>query len=186
VKLVKRGVAQLQKFTDRPWFEWLVGFLAGIDTWVLVIPTDGLLISSVLLNPKKWFRLYVLASLGSTLGLLSFAYVVSHWGLPWISENWPLLVRSSLWAWTESLFVTYGLWVLLGVAATPLIVQPTLALAVVSHHSLSNIMLVVLAGRLLKYFVMSWVARWAPASLSRLWGVGGELKEVGIEPKKSL
>jgi membrane protein YqaA with SNARE-associated domain len=169
---------RIQDFINRPWYEWLLGFLAGLDHFIVVVPTDGLLISSALLAPKKWVRLAVLVSLGSTLGAMLLGAIVKTYGSPWLESHFPELLNSQAWQLSTDLFSQYGLYFLFAVAATPIVSQPVVILTALSDKTLINLFFVMLAGRLLKYFIMAATARWAPQKLSKLWGVQAELKEV--------
>lgn len=155
-----------------------MAFLAGLDNFVIVVPTDGLLISSTLLAPRKWFRFWLLTAVGSSLGALGVAALIQVFGFVVIQNFFPSLVTSSAWIWTESFFHQYGLWLLLFVAATPLVQHPAIILSVLAKHPLGQIFLVIFLGRLFKYFVMTWAARYAPAKLSKLWGVQDEIQQV--------
>jgi hypothetical protein len=115
------------------------------------------------------------------MGAATVILAISSWGLPWLQTQWPDLVSSSAWIWTEQLFATYGLWLLFGIAAVPLMLHPALALAVAAHHSNFAIIGVVLLGRVFKYSLMATLARWAPRALSFLWGIKDELKDVGVD-----
>lgn len=181
MKFVKKTISNLQKYTDRVWYEWLLGFVAGIDYFIIFVPTDGLLISSTLLTPKKWIRFAILTAIGSTLGALGLSLLVLHWGLPWITEHFPEFVQSNIWMWTANLFDVYGLWVLFIIGVSPLISQPALILATLAHHSLQTIFWIFFTARMIKYFIIAAVSRWAPHYLRRLWGVQSELKQVGLK-----
>lgn len=146
-----------------------------------MIPIDGLLISSVLLAPRRAPAFFVLTTLGSVIGVWSFGFAFTQWGLPWLQGQWPELLSSSVWVWTEGLFQNYGLWLLLAVASAPILIHPVVVFSLAGQHSLQLVLGVVLAGRLIKYGVMVWVALKAPGSISRLWGLKHELEEVGID-----
>src|SRR4051812_40346336 len=77
---------RMERFTDRSWYPALVAALAALDLFVLVIPTDGLLISAVL-SPKrraKWVSAAIWVSLGSTVGAVLLASLVQGVGDPFL------------------------------------------------------------------------------------------------------
>lgn len=173
---------RLQAYVERPWYEPVLSLLALIDTFVVVIPTDGILVSSTLLCGQKWWRLALWTTVGSSLGGLALAFVVQDFGLPILNQFFGDLTHSAGWIWTEKLFEAHGLWVLFLVAATPVMQQPALILAVMAHHSLSQIFVIMIAGRLIKYLLIAYIARYTPALLERIWGFRRELHEMDDSP----
>lgn len=171
----------LETFTDKPWYPFLIGFLALIDTFVIVIPTDGILISSTMLKPKRWLLYAVTITVGSSLGALLFAYVLEIHGLPWILNLYPDLTTGHMWLWMETFFNQYGLIIIFLIAAAPVIQNPSIILACMAGISLTHIFVVIFAGRFLKYLVMGYISSHAPRLLGRLWGLKDELDEVGIK-----
>lgn len=179
-KNIEAAVQNLQRFTDRFWYPPLIGFLALIDNFIIIIPTDGILISSAMLKPKSWLYLSICISIGSTLGALMFFYIVETHGLPFILDIYPSLNQGAMWQWSESFFQQYGLLLVFFVAATPLMQQPAIILASLAHTPFLHVLAVVFAGRTIKYLVMSYISSHSPRLLSKLWGVKGELDEIGI------
>lgn len=180
---IRRQVLRMEAFSDRPWYPFLIGFLAGVDNLVIVVPTDGILISSILLQPRRWVRMSFAIMLGSSLGALVLAWLIQTHGLPLIENYYPSLLQTSSWVWTEYLFDNYGLLVLFAVAATPVMQHPAIVLTALSGTGLGSIFLVVIAGRTLKYAFLGYVSAKTPALLGRLWGVRKELEEVGVEAR---
>jgi len=181
---VLRSVRNLQKFIDRVWYSPLVGLLAFLDNFIVIVPTDGILISSSMLRPRKWFGLAFAISLGSTLGALILAALVESHGLPWILEFYPNLNNSQTWVITEEFFHRFGLLLVFGVAMTPLMQQPSVILAGLANTPLMELAVVVFVGRFIKFLIMAYAGSHAPRLLSRMWGVQGELKDVGVSVPK--
>lgn len=168
----------VQHYSDRPWYPLFIAVLAGIDNWIFVVPTDGLVISGVMLAPKRWLQFATIVPLLSTIGGITFAAFVAYEGLPYLQSHWPELLQSAYWKWTETFFYEYGLLIVFLIATSPFTQQPALIIAAFAHTPYSHLFVTVLAGRLIKYLFLAWVAAKAPAVLSRLWGIKGELKEV--------
>lgn len=164
---------------DRWWYPPLLGFLAAVDFFVIIIPTDGLIISSTLITPKKWFSLAVLTAVGSTLGAIAFAGFVQVEGLPWVLKYYPHLQEMEMWVWTQGFFAKYGLYLLFLIAASPIIQHPIVILTALTDTPLSKIFLIILSGRLLKFLVMTYISSHAPRLINKMWGVTDEVKEVG-------
>lgn len=172
----------LQHFSDRPWYPLLVGVLAGLDNWILVVPTDGLVISGTLLSPRRWIQFAVVTAILSSLGALSFAYFITLKGYPFVEAQWPTLLQSQIWILTEDFFHRYGVVVVLLVAMSPLVQQPAVIIAALAKTPYLELGLALLIGRLLKYFFICFLAAKAPQALSKLWGLRKELETVPHPP----
>lgn len=174
----------LQRSADRFWFAPLIGFLAAIDNFVIVIPNEGILISSSMVIPKRWFVFALSVAIGSTLGALALVALVELQGLPFILKIFPGINETSLWAMMLKFFERYGLFFIFVVAITPIAQQPSIILASLANTPLFKLAVVVFLGRSIKFFILAYAATHAPRYLSKIWGVEKELKEVGIELKK--
>lgn len=174
-------VARLQKFADRIWYAPLIGLLAALDNLVIVIPNDGILISSSMLAPRRWFLFALSVAIGSALGALVLAALVEIQGLPWILQIFPGLSETSTWAWTSEFFSKYGLLVVFGVALTPSFQQPAVILASLANTPLLELTVVIFVGRFIKFLIMAYIGSHSPHLLKKLWGVKGELKDVGVK-----
>jgi membrane protein YqaA with SNARE-associated domain len=181
----KKSLQVLQSFADRLWYAPLIGFLAGLDAIILIVPTDGLLISSCILKPQRWFGFAVAVAVGSTVGGLVLAGLIEMQGLPWILNLYPGLDQSWAWKMTDDFFKLYGLWVLFAVSVAPLPQQPAIVLASLSTVSLPEMTIVLFVGRFFKFIFMAYLGAKAPQLLSKVWGLKGELDEVGIKIKKA-
>lgn len=179
-KKIERSVQFLQKFTDRLWYPPLIGFLALIDSFIIIVPTDGLLISSAMLKPRKWFYLAFCISLGSTIGAMIFFHLLEQHGLPWVLEYYPGINQGTMWLWSEAFFAKYGLLLVFLVAASPVMQQPALILASAAHSPFIPMLVAVFTGRILKNLIMSYISSHSPKLISKMWGVQGELDEIGI------
>lgn len=165
---------------DSPWYPVLLFISAFADVWLIVIPTDGLIIASTLAKPKRWKSFALFFTLGSSLGALALAYFVNQHGLPWIQEIFPEFVKSSFWTTTESWVDAIGLWAVFLIAGTPLSQQPAVILAALSHHTVFSIFVVVLLGRALKYALMGFLCAHAPEHLeplAKMMGFKSEMKK---------
>lgn len=182
---IQQAVRGLQRFTHRIWYPPFIGLLAALDNLVLVIPNDGILISSAMLYPKRWFAFALSVAIGSTVGALVLAHLVDSHGLPWILEFFPGLTEGKTWQLTESFFKQYGLLLVFVVAVTPFVQQPAVILATLSGTPAYELALVIFSGRFIKFLIMAYAGGYAPQLLSKMWGVGGELKEVGLPIEKT-
>jgi membrane protein YqaA with SNARE-associated domain len=180
-ELTQRSVSRLQKFVDRVWYPQLIGLLAALDNLILVIPNDGILISSSMLAPRRWFAFALNIAIGSTVGAILLAAIVELKGLPWILELYPGINSTEMWSWTERFFLDYGLAVVFVVAISPLVQQPAIVLAAMANTPLISLAVTVFVGRFLKFLLMAYVGSHAPNMLKRMWGLRDELQDAGVK-----
>jgi membrane protein YqaA with SNARE-associated domain len=182
-KKISNLIKLLQRYTDRLWYPPLVGLLAALDNVLVVIPNDGILISSSMLTPKRWFFLALCVAIGSTVGAVALAALVEYQGLPWILDLYPGINETKSWAWSMEFFDRYGLLLVFVVAVTPFVQQPAVILASLANTPLLELAAVIFAGRFIKFLIMAYVGSHTPRLLTKMWGLKGELKEVGVEVK---
>lgn len=180
---VQRSILSLQRFANRIWYPPFIGALAALDNFIIVIPNDGILISSSMLTPKRWIFLALCVAIGSALGALSLAWAVELYGLPWISERFPGIVGTDYWGTTERFFLEYGLILVFFVAVTPLMQQPVVILAALANTPLMELGAIMFLGRLIKFLLMAYLGSHAPGYLKKMWGLKGELEEAGVKIK---
>lgn len=157
-----------------------MGFLAGIDHYILVFPVDAMIVSAVLIHPRKWISLSVCFALGSAVGALSIAYFTTVFGPHFIESYFPNVIQSSYWAWTQSFFTSHGLWLILLAAAAPVPQQPAMIVAALAAVPLWKIAALLSLGRFFKFFLIGYLAASAPAKLRKLWPLKRELEEFDV------
>lgn len=178
---LKKWMTALQRYASRWWYPPLVALLAFADLFLLIIPTDGLIVSAVVLAPRRWFYTALITAVGSSLGSFALAAVLQAKGLPFLLQISPGLDHSTAWLWTQKLMQRWGDWAVFLIALSPSPQHPAIALAAVAGMALDRVLLMVFAGRALKYLFVAWLASHAPGMLGKLWGIQFELKEVGLE-----
>jgi membrane protein YqaA with SNARE-associated domain len=174
-------VQRLEKFAGRSWYPALIGFLAALDCFVIVIPNDGILIASSMLIPRRWALYGFSISVGSTIGALALSFLVKTMGLPWILEFYPTINQNEIWFMTEKFFQEYGLIVVFAVGASPFMQQPVIILAGLANISLTSLTLMFFAGRFLKFMLLAYLGSHSPKLLKRIWGMKDELKDAGVK-----
>ena len=172
---LRNWLLRLEKHADRPWYIPTIALLAGLDLFVVIIPTDGLLVTSALLLPKKWMRLACFVSLGSALGALCLTVAIQYWGHDFLEHLGVGALGSDSWTYWSEVLHRFGWLALVGLAAGPLPLQPGTVVAAVGNVPPSEVFTFILLGRLMKYLLLSWVATHAPNLLSRFWGLKSEV-----------
>lgn len=180
-KRVEAWVRKLQKYADRWWYAPLIGLIAFLDYFIIIIPTDGLLVSATMLAPKRWWLLALLMAIGSSLGAWTLAAILQVHGLPFLLELSPGVDQSALWRWSDRLMDGWGGWAVFLIGASPLMQHPVVALAVLAGMPLEALFAYMFGGRLLKFLVLAWISTHAPRLLRKLWGIQDELKETGVK-----
>lgn len=184
-KRIRAYVQFLQRYADRIWYAPLIGLLAALDNLVIVIPNDGILISSSMLVPRRWFTLALSVAIGSTVGALVLAALVELQGLPWILNFYPGVLESKTWVWSIEFFEKYGLFLVFAVAVTPFMQQPAVILASLAKTPLLHLAVVIFVGRFIKFLIMAYIGSHAPRLLKKLWGLKGDLQDAGVDTSSS-
>ena len=172
---------KLEQYADRFWYPPLLALLAALDTLIIVIPNDGLLIARSMLIPKRWAIFAISVSIGSTIGAIILSAIVEFQGLPWILDFYPGVDQTALWLQTAEFFGKYGLLVVFAISATPLSQQPIIILAALANTPFAQLAAALFAGRFLKFMVMAYLGSHSPRLLKKLWGIKDELKDAGIK-----
>ena len=180
---IRKYIKVLQKYADRIWYPPLIGMLAALDNFLIIIPNDGILISSSMLTPRRWFSLALNVAIGSTLGAIILATFVETRGLEWILEMYPRINETKSWVWTENFFERYGMLLVFIVAITPLMQQPVIILASLAGTPLFLLAAIVFSGRFIKFLLMAYIGSHAPRFLNKMWGLKGELNDAGVDTK---
>lgn len=161
-------IKHLQAFVDRWWYFPLLGLLAGLDLFILVVPTDALLVSSVMLRPKKWIGAFIWVGLGSAMGALALSGAI-QWDPDLVMRRlFPNAFNTDLWRWMDAFFDRHGHIALCLIAASPLVQFPAIILAALSGMPLTEIFFVSLLGRWAKSAAFSYGASHAPKLLLKL------------------
>jgi membrane protein YqaA with SNARE-associated domain len=171
---ILRWIGKLERFVDRWWYAPLMAALVAADLFVAVIPSDALVISSVMLRPKRWVRFFVSAGTGSAIGAAMLALLVKTHGSWMIAHLFPHALESPSWVSMDRFLVSYGPYAIFLVAVGPLPQQPAVVLAALAHMNVAEIAGSVLVGRLVKYGFFAWSATHAPRLMARLTGVRRE------------
>ena len=174
-KKFNQWLLRLQQFVDRPWYIPFIALLAGLDLFIMIVPTDWLLISAVMLRPKRWISCFIWVTLGSVVGAVALGYVMQLPSNPISAYVAEKATSMSAWKGTAGFMERNGTWTLGLVALSPLPQQPAVMIAALTGMQLTWIAVAVLIGRATKYSVFSWLASHAPRLLNRIGSVRREM-----------
>jgi membrane protein YqaA with SNARE-associated domain len=148
-------VEKVGKFSDRPWFLPFLGFLAGADHFISVVPVDALLMSSILLRPKRWPLAALCFMIGSSAGAILLGYVVSIYGDSIVQTLFGNLESKDYWIQSKEWAERYGVWTVFGLAIGPFPVFPGVVLLMLAKQSLFKVSVAIVTARTIKYTVLS-------------------------------
>lgn len=180
-EMIRRYVTKLEKFADRVWYAPLIGLLAALDSVIIVIPNDGILVASSMLIPKRWALFAISVAIGSTIGAVMLSFIVEAQGLPWILEYYPGIDDSKIWNICEKFFDEYGLLVVFAIGASPLMQQPVIILAGLADTPIIPLAGSLFLGRIIKFMIMAYLGSHSPKLLKKFWGLKDELDDAGVK-----
>lgn len=180
-RIIKVQIKKLQKYAGRSWYVPLIGLLSALDNIVVIIPNDGILVSSSMLKPKRWHVFATSMAIGNTLGAIFLAALVEMHGLPWILNYFPGLDQTQMWSWSMQFLTQYGLLFVFIIGITPLMQQPAIILASLANTPLLPLTAVIFVSRILKFFVMAYVGSHSPKFLNKIWGIKKELEDADVK-----
>jgi membrane protein YqaA with SNARE-associated domain len=181
MKKVLRHLQGLQKFIHRWWYGPLFFFFCGIDHYIVFIPVLGMLVSTVLLSPKKWLPLSLWGGIGSGLGGWSVGWVARTFGFSLIQEHFPDLMKSGVWIWAENFFSHHGVWVVFISGVSPITQQPALIISSLAGAPLWEIGVVFLVAKVIKFTLVGYLASHAPQYLGSFRSVQHEMENLNVE-----
>lgn len=178
---ISKLIRSIQGGIDRFSFFFILIILAVVDTFILVIPVDGVLISSSYLRPRRWLRFSFAVALGATIGAILLGFLVQFMGLSGLFRIFPEFESAGSWDWMVAFLSASGLSFVFLFAISPLPLQPAVIAAVLMGIQPERMIFVIFAGRLLKSLLIGFVASHAPYWINRLWGLGHEMTSVGLK-----
>lgn len=129
-------------------------------------PTNAVLVTAVLPRPARWRRLGVAFALGDAVGACVLAALIGFVGDPaiaWIRDS----EGAALWDRIAGYVDAYGLLVLCALALTPLPTRIATAVLALTGTAPLVIGALVLAGRLVAYPAVAYLAARSPGWLLR-------------------
>lgn len=182
MKTLLERLLRLERFVCRWWYGPLLFFAAGIDHYVIFIPTIGLMVSSVFLAPRRWLSIGLWTATGSWFGVMVLGWLAQHFGLSVIEQHYPDLLKTPFWSLTHRFFADFGAWVVFAAGLTPVPQQPPVVIAAIAGTPLFQIGAMLLVATCLKFGFLSYLASHAPQKLNRFTEVRHELDKLHIEP----
>ena len=166
-RLLKRVRQLLWQTSHGVAFLPLVAALSFAATLSMTVPVTAVLIVAVMLRPRRWMLILLLAVLGAAVGASVLAWTFHEQGWSQLQSAYPEFTTSESWKQMVGWVGRYGLFALAAVCALPLPQTPALIVCAVSELPLPGIFLAVAAGKCLKYGVLAWMVATFPERFIR-------------------
>ena len=174
--LIERVTEKLGRYSDRPWYLPLNGFLAGADLFIGVVPVDALVVSAVLLRPKRWISPALWVALGSAAGAAVMGWLASHYGTPFVEWLAGGFMQSDTWLKIDQAIDKHGAWALVVGSLSPIPIMPFALIGGLAHQPWQEIFGAALAGRIVRYVAIAWATTHAPKLIARFRGARKDVK----------
>jgi len=135
-----------------------MGFLVFIDLFVVFIPSEAVMIKTIILKPKRWFAISTFMILSSALGAITLGYLVQTYGHDFVQWLLGDIFGSKEWIKTEHLVNKHGGWGLAFISFSPLPQQIPVVVCALAKMPLLTIFLAVFLGRAPKYYLFALLA----------------------------
>ena len=150
-------IRTLTRRADQPAFPVIVGAVAMAATLSMTVPFASLLVGAVLMSPRRWKSIALCSSLGAALGAGLLYLAFHHLGWARLFDAYPDVVRSAAWSDATRWVTNYGVATLMLIAALPLPLTPALMFAAVSRLPVTEVLLALWLGKLVKYTAYAWL-----------------------------
>ncbi len=124
----------------------------------MIVPVTSMLLPAVRLAPRRWRAVVCARAIGSALGATLLTVVFYHLGWVQLYAALPSLEQSARWVeamnWTQQ----YGVAAPFAVAALPTPQTPALILCANSNLPAVEVLLAILADKLVKYGLLGFLA----------------------------
>jgi membrane protein YqaA with SNARE-associated domain len=146
-------------------------------------PVTAVIVTAVLMAPRRWLSLSAACSLGSAMAGAVIVGVAHLLGYNEIHHLFPNLISPQTWEEASRWINDYGVWAIFGVGASPLPQMPLLIFFGIVDDRILEAFAALFAGKLLKYTVVAWVTQHFPEKLSFFKRINGKV-QAKINDKK--
>lgn len=139
-------------------------------------PVTAVIVTAVLMAPRRWLMLSAACSFGSALAGAVVVGVSHLLGYNEIHHLFPNLISPQTWEEASRWIGDYGVWAIFGVGASPLPQMPLLIFFGIVDDRVFEAFLALFAGKLIKYTVVAWVTQHFPDKLSFFKRINGKVQ----------
>jgi membrane protein YqaA with SNARE-associated domain len=170
--LARRATASLFRRASGRGFPPLVGAAAFGATLTQTVPSEWIVVASVVTRGRDWLALGMWAALGAGTAAVFLYLGFHHLGWNLLAARYPELAASRAWSEAAGWLDRYGVAVLFAVMALPLPMPklPVLAAAGLQRLPIAEVAVTILAGKAIKYGAYGYLAARFPGFARRLIG----------------
>jgi membrane protein YqaA with SNARE-associated domain len=166
------------KFFAGPYALVALAFASLLDMFIVVIPTDGLMVATVITGKRRWIAAALAPAIGSVIGSAVLAWLASEYGMTALEYFSPDLHNSATWLAAQKFFERWGDFAIFLTGLSPFGQQPMVLLVGLAKVPMLHIVVSLLLGRFIKNLVVCYIAKRSPEFVQTLPWVGQEFKEV--------
>lgn len=155
----------------------IASLLSFGGTLTAAYPVTAVIVTAVLLAPRRWLSLSLGCALGSALSGAIIVGVSHYLGYNEIHHWFPKLTGGEIWAQASDWIGNYGVWAIFGVGASPLPQMPLLIFYGIVDDRILEAFLALFGGKVLKYGLVAWVTQHFPEKLSFFRRINGKSPE---------
>jgi membrane protein YqaA with SNARE-associated domain len=144
----------------------LASLLSFIGTLTAFYPVTAVLMTAVVLAPKRWLSLSLGCTVGSALAATAIVEIAHLLGYNEIRTLFPNLISMTNWQEADRWISDYGVLALFGVGVSPLPQMPLLIAYGILDDRLTEAFMALLAGKSIKYVLIAWVTQHFPEKLA--------------------
>jgi membrane protein YqaA with SNARE-associated domain len=145
------------------YYPLVVALIAFVSTATFAFPFVIVLIPAVLLAPRRWMVLGLLAGISSGLGGAVLSEVFQFMGRELVIAHFPHLAASEHWQLASDWLQRYGLVALAIIAMSPVPQTPAILVYSLANPSAFGVLLAIGIGKTLKYVFLAWLTAHYPA-----------------------
>lgn len=149
------------------YYPLVVAAIAFAATVTFAFPFVAVLVPAVLLAPKRWRVLGLLAGIASGFGAAVLVEIVNQLGSEFVFSRYPELVSSPAWLTASQWLQRWGLLAILIIAGSPMPQTPALFVCALANVSTLGILVAVGVGKTAKYLFLAWATARYPARFIR-------------------
>ena len=159
----------IERSVGHRYYSLVVGMVAFVSTATFAFPFVLVLIPAVLLAPRRWLALGLLAGIASGLGGAVLVEVFQYLGQELVIERFPQLVETGRWQQASAWVHEHGLFALAVIAGSPMPQTPAVFVYALANPSTPGAMLAIGIGKTVKYVFLAWLTARYPARFVRYW-----------------
>ena len=152
----------------------IAALLSFCGTLTAAYPVTAVVVSAVMLAPRRWLRLSLACTFGSALAGAVIVGVSHLLGYNQIHSWFPNLLSVKTWNEASQWISDYGVWAIFGVGASPLPQMPLLIFYGIVDDRIMEAFLALFGGKALKYGLIAWVTQHFPERFAFFRRINGQ------------